>query len=151
MSIESVILSNHPILRSPLPLLSLKFPSIRLFSNELVLCLSGKSIGASVLATVLSMNSQGSFPLGLTGFTSLQFKRLAVVFSGTTIQQHQFFSTQSSLWSNFHICTGLLQKNIGLSANCTIVCKLMSLPFNMLIRFVMVCFPRSKYLLIPWP
>ena len=150
MSIKSVILSNHSILSCPLLLLSLKFPSIRLFSNELVLCIGGKSIGASVLATVLSVNIQGSFPLGLTCLTSLQFKGLTIVFSGTTIQQHQFFSTQPSLWSNFHICIGLLEKNIGLTAR-TFICKLMSVLFNMLTRFVMACFPRSKCLLIPWP
>ena len=69
---------------------------------------SGQSIGAS--ASVLSMNIQGWFPLGLTGLISLLSKGLSRVFSNTTVQKHQFFSTQPSLWSNFHIHTWLLEK-----------------------------------------
>ena len=61
-----------------------------------------QSIGASASASVLPMNIQGWFPLGLTGLTSLQSKGLSRVFSNTTIQKHQFFSAQLSLWSNSH-------------------------------------------------
>ena len=50
------------------------------------------------------MNIQGLFPLGLTGLISLQFKGLSRVFSNTTVQKHQFFGAQLSLWSNLHIC-----------------------------------------------
>ena len=96
MSIESLRPSNHLILCCPLLLLPSVFPSIKVFSNE-----SGdQSIGASASAPVLPMNIQGWFPLELTGWISLWPKGLSRVFSSTTIQKHQFFSTQSSLWSN---------------------------------------------------
>ena len=63
----------------------------------------GQSIGASVLASVLPVNIQGWFPLGLTGMILLS-KGLSSVFSNTTILKHQFFYAQpSSLWSNSHI------------------------------------------------
>ena len=70
----------------------------------------GQSIGASASASVLPMNIPDWFPLGLTGLISLQCKGLSRVFSNTTVQQHQFFSTQLSLWSNSHIHTRLLEK-----------------------------------------
>ena len=62
----------------------------------------GQSIGAST--SVLPMNIQGWFPLGLTGLI-LQSKGLSRVFSSTTIWKHQFFSAQPSLWSKSHIHT----------------------------------------------
>ena len=77
---ESVMPSKHLILCHPLLLPSI-FPSIRVFSNELVLHLGGQSIGAS--ASVLPMNIQGLFTLGLTGLISLQSKGLSRVFSWT--------------------------------------------------------------------
>ena len=49
-------------------------------------------------------NIQGWFPLGFSGLNSLLSKGLSRVFCGTTIQNHWFFSTQPSLWSNSHIC-----------------------------------------------
>ena len=67
-----------------------------------------QSIWAS--ASVLPMNIQAWFPWGLTGLISLQSKGLSRVFSNTTVQKHQFFSTQLSLWSNSHIYTWLLEK-----------------------------------------
>ena len=75
------------------------FPMSRLFA-----C-SGQSVGASVLASVLPMNIQDWFPLGLTGLM-LQLQGLSRVFSNTTVQKHQFFSAQLSFWSNSHIHTG---------------------------------------------
>ena len=87
------------------------FPAIRVFSNDMVLNIrssSGQSIGAS--ASVLPMNIQGWFPLGLVGLISLQSKRSPRVFSNITVQSHQFFSAQPSSWSNFHIHTWLLEK-----------------------------------------
>ena len=65
---------------------------------------------ASASASVLPMNIQGRFLLGLTDFISLQSKGLSRVFSNTTVQKHPFLGTQPSLWSNTHICTGLLEK-----------------------------------------
>ena len=67
------------------------------------------SIGASALASVLPVNILGWFPLGLTGLISLLSKGLSRVFSSTTIQKHQFFSAQPSLWSSSHIRTWLLE------------------------------------------
>ena len=58
----------------------------------------GQSIGASTSASVLPVNIQGWFPLGLTGLISLLSKGLSRVFSSTTIQKHQLFGTQPSLW-----------------------------------------------------
>ena len=52
----------------------------------------------------------GLISFGLIGWISLQSKGLSRVFSNTTVQKHQFFSTQLSLWSNFHIHTWLLEK-----------------------------------------
>ena len=70
----------------------------------------GQSIGASASASVLPMNIQGWFPLGLTCLISLQSKGLSWVVSNTTVQKHQFFGAQPSLWSNSHIYTWLLEK-----------------------------------------
>ena len=108
MSTESVILSNHLILYCPLLLPSI-FPSIRVSLSQFFTS-GGQSIGASVSPSVLPMNIQSWFPLGLTGLISLLSKGLSRVFSSTTVQKHQFFSTQPFLWSNSHICTWLLEK-----------------------------------------
>ena len=73
------------------------FPMSQLFSS------GGQSTRAS--APVFSVNIRGWFPLGLTGWISLQSKGLERVLSNTTVWKHQFFGAQSSLWSNFHIRT----------------------------------------------
>ena len=65
----------------------------------------GQSIGASASASVLPMNIQDWFPLGWTGWISLQSKGLLRVFSNTIVQKHQFFGAQLSLWSSSHIHT----------------------------------------------
>ena len=70
----------------------------------------GQSIGASASASVLPMIIQDWSPLGLTGWISLQSKGLSRVFSNTTVQKHQFFDVQLSLWSNSHIHMWLLEK-----------------------------------------
>ena len=57
----------------------------------------GQSIGVSASASVLPMNIQDWFPLGWTGWISLQTKGLSRVFSRTTVQKHQFFSAELSL------------------------------------------------------
>ena len=106
-SIELVIPSKQLIFCHPLLLLPSIFPSTRVFSNESVTS-GGQSIGLS--ASVLPMNIQDWFTLGLTGLISLLSKGLSRVFSNTTVQRHQFFGTQLSLWSNFHIHTWLLEK-----------------------------------------
>ena len=78
------------------------FPMSQFFKS------GGQSTGAS--ASVLPMNIQDWFPLGWTGWISLQSKGLSRVFCNTTVQKHQFFSTQLSLWSNSHIHTWPLEK-----------------------------------------
>ena len=75
------------------------FPMGQLFTG------GGQSIGVSALASVLPKNTQDWSPLGWTGWISLQSKGLSRVFSYTTVQKHQFFSTQLSLQSNSHIHT----------------------------------------------
>ena len=70
----------------------------------------GHSIGASASASVFPVNIQNWFPWGLTGLISLQSKGLSIVFSYTTVQRHQFFDIQPSLWSSSHIHTWLLEK-----------------------------------------
>ena len=69
-----------------------------------------QSAGVSASASVLSMNSKDWSPLGWTGWISLQSKGLSRVFSNTTVQKHQFFSTQLSSQSNSHIHTWPLEK-----------------------------------------
>ena len=95
MSIELVIPSNHLILCQPLLLLPSIFPSIRVFPMSQFFKSGSQSIGVS--ASVLPMNIQDWFPLGLTGLISLQSKGLSRVFSKTTVQKHQFFGVQLSL------------------------------------------------------
>ena len=80
------------------------FPMGQLFTS------GGQSIGVSASLSVLPMNIQDWFPLGLTSFVSLQSKGLSRVFSNTTVQKHQFLGIQLSLWSNSHVYTWLLEK-----------------------------------------
>ena len=127
MSIESVMLmlSNHLILCHSLLLLPSIFPSIGSqsvrhdwatslfpasgsFPKSWLFASGGQSIGIS--ASVLQMNIHGWFPLELTSLISFLSKGLSRVFSSTTVQKHQFFSTQPCLWSNSHIHTWLLEK-----------------------------------------
>ena len=108
---------------------------------------AGQNIGASAL--VLPMNIQEWLPLGLTDWISLLSKGLSRVFSSTIVWKCQFFSTRPSLWSqlsHLYMTTG---KTIALTI-CTFACKVMSLLFNMLPRFVIVFLPKIKYLLISW-
>ena len=95
MSIEALMPSNQLILCHPLLLLSSIFPSIRVFSNESVLCIRWPKYWNFTSASVLPMNIQDW--LGLTGWISLQSKGLSRVFSNTEVQKHQFFSIQLSL------------------------------------------------------
>ena len=111
MSIESVMPSNHLILYHPRLLWPSIFPSIRVLSNESILHKRVvQSIWASASVSVLPMNIQGWFPLGLTSLISLLSKGLSRVFSNTTVWKCQLFSTHYSLWSNSHIRTWLLEK-----------------------------------------
>ena len=91
MSIESMP-SNHLILCHPLLLLPSIFPASGLFKMSQFFPSGGQSIGVSVSAYVIPVNIQDWFPLGRTGWISLQSKGLWRVFSNTTVQKHQFFS-----------------------------------------------------------
>ena len=110
MFIESVMPFNNLILCHPLLLLPSIFPRIRVFSIRSIFASGDQNIGVSALALVLPVNIQEWFPLGLTALISLQSKGLSRVFSNTTVQKHQFFGVQLSLWSNSHIHTWLLEK-----------------------------------------
>ena len=83
------------------------FPASGSFPMNQFFPSGGQSIGA--LASFLPMNIQDWFPLGWTGWISLQSKGLSRVFSSTTVQKHQFFGTQRSLRSYSHICIWLLE------------------------------------------
>ena len=110
MSIESMMPSNHLILCCPLYLLHSSFPASESFPVSRLFASGGHRIRDSVPASVLPMNIQGWFPLGWTGWISLQSKGLSIVFSNTTVQKHQFFGSQLSLESNSHIHTWPLEK-----------------------------------------
>ena len=103
---------RHPTISSSVvPFSRLQsFPASGSFQISQFFASGVQSIGVSASASVLPMTIQGWFPLGWTGWISLQSKGLSRLFSNTTVQKHQFFSAQPSLWSNSHICTRLLEK-----------------------------------------
>ena len=103
----------HPTISSsiiPFSFCLQSFPASRSFPISQFFTSGGQSIGVSASASVLPMNIQDWFPLGVTGLISLQSKGHSRIFSNTTVQKHQFFSAQSSLGSNSHICMWLLEK-----------------------------------------
>ena len=79
------------------------FPASGSFPMSWLFASCGHSIGVSASASVLPMNTQDWSPLGWTGWISLQSKGLSRVFSNTTVQKHEFFGTQLSLWSSSYI------------------------------------------------
>ena len=104
---------RHPTISSsviPLSSCLQSFPASGYFPISQLFTSGCQSIGVSASASVLPMNSQDWFPLGLTSGISLQSKGLSGVFSNTTIQKYQFFGNQFSLWSNSYIHTWLLEK-----------------------------------------
>ena len=101
----------HPTISSSIISFSFclqSFPPSGSFQMSQFFASCGQSIGVEASTSVLPMNIQDWFPLGWTRWISLQSKGLSRVFSNTTVQKHQFFSTQLSLWSNSHIHTWLL-------------------------------------------
>ena len=107
--VSDAIQPSHPLLSPSPPAFNLS--SIRVFSNESALHTSdSQSIGASASASVLPVNIQGWFPLGLIGWISLLSKGLSRVFSATTVWKEQFFGAQPSFWFNSHMHTWLLEK-----------------------------------------
>ena len=136
MSIESVMPSNHLILCHSLLLLPSTFPRIRgLFQLFGSLHQVAKSIKTSASASVLPVNIQGWFPLGLTGCISLQSKGHSGVFSSTTIRKHGLFRTQPFFVVQLLQPCMTTGKTIALTI-WTIAGKVISLLFNMLSRFV---------------
>ena len=121
MSIESVVPSSHLILCRPLLLPPSIFPSIRVFSNESALRIRWPKYWSFSFSISLSNKHPGLISFRMDWLDLLESKGLSRVFSNTTIQKHQFFSTQLS-----------------------------SLLFNMLSRLVITFLPRSKRLLISW-
>ena len=109
MAIESVMPSNHLILCWPLLLPPSIFPSIRVFSNELILRIRWPKYWTFNFCISPSNKYSGLISFRID-WISLQSKGLSRVFSNTTVEKHQFFSAQLSLWSNSHIYTWLLEK-----------------------------------------
>ena len=107
--VSDVIQPSCPIL-IPFSSCLQSFPGSGSFPVSQYFASGGQNFGASVSTSVLPMNIQDWFPLGLTGWISLQSKGLSRVFSNSTVWKHQFFSTQPSLWPNSHIHTWLLEK-----------------------------------------
>ena len=111
----------HPTISSsviPFSSCPQSLPASESFPMSWLFASGGYSIGASASTSVLPMNIQGWFPLGLTGLIFLLSKGL---FSSITIWKYQFFGTQPSLWSNSHICIHDFWKNI--SFDCTDLCQ----------------------------
>ena len=145
MSIELVMPSNHLILCHLLFWLPSMFPSIRVFSEDLLFVSGGQSIGASASASVLPMNIQDWFPLGWTGWICLQSRGL---FFSKSLLQH-YSSKASIFWhsafftvqlSHPYMTTG---KTIAFTRQ-IFVGKVMSLLLNMLSRLVINFLPESK-------
>ena len=140
----------HPAISSsviPFTSCLLSFPASGSFPMNWLFASSGHSIRASISASVLPMNIQDWFPLELTGLISLPSKGLSRVFSNTTVQKHQLFGAQPSLWSNFHTDTWLLEekkKNIVFFFIGTFVSKVIYVLFNMLSRFVTAFFQGAR-------
>ena len=104
----------HPTISSsviPVSSCLQSFPASGSLPRSQFLASGGQSIGVSASASVLPMNIEDWFPLGLTGLISLQSNGLSGVFSNTTVKKQQFFSTQLSSWSNSHIHTWLLKNH----------------------------------------
>ena len=147
MSIASVMPSNHLILCHPLLLLPSIFPSIRVFSNELVLRIRWPKYRSFSFNISPSNEYSGliSFRMDWSDLFAVQIKSL--------LQHHS--SKASILWHSAFFIVQLLHlymttgKTIAL-ARWTFVYKVMSLLFNMLSRLVITFLPRSKCLLIPW-
>ena len=142
MSIESVMSSNHLILCHPLLLPPSVFPSIRVFSSESVLPITGISASTSVLP----MNTQDWSPLAWTiwiSSKSLQSLLQHHSLKASILQHSAFFLVQLS---HPHMTTG---KTIALTRQ-TFFDKVMSLLFNMLSSLDITFLPRSKRLLISW-
>ena len=109
-SIESVMPSSHPSSVVPFSSCPQSLPASKSFPMSQLFAWGGQSTGVSALASILPKKSQGWSPSEWTSWISLQSKGLSRVFSNTTVQKHQTFSTQLSSQSNSHIHTWPLEK-----------------------------------------
>ena len=148
---SSCLLSQwcHPTISSsfiPFSFCLQSFPASGSFQMSRLFVSGRQSIGASV--SVLLMNIQGWFPLGLTDLISLQSKRFSRIFSNTSSKTPMLWhSVFFMVWlSHPYMTTG---KTIALTRQ-TFAAKVMSLLFNMLSRLGVAFLPRSKCLLISW-
>ena len=148
MSVEMVMPSNHLILCCPLLLLSSIFPSIRVFSNESVLCIRWPKYRSFSFS--ISPSNEYS------GLISFRIDRFDLAVQGTlkSLLQHHS-SKASTLWCSAFFIVQLSYSYMTTGKTITwtrwtSVCKVMSLPFNMLSRFVIAFLPRNKHLLISW-
>ena len=142
--VGDAIQSSHPLSSSLL--LPQSFPAPGSFPVSQLFTSGGQSTGASTSASVLPMNIQDRFPLGLTGLTSLQFKRL---YSPTSQFKSINYLVFSFLFGPSLTYTHDYWKNHTFDCM-DFFSKVMSLLFNTLSRFVIVFLPRCKHLLISW-
>ena len=140
--ISDTLQPSHPLLPpSPLALSKSLFQWVSI---------SGQSIGASASASVSSNEYSGLISFKIDWFDLLAVQGiLKSLLQHHSMNKHQFFGTQHSLWSNSHICRWLLEKTTALTIQ-TFINKVMSMPFNRLFRFVIAFLPRSKHLSISW-
>ena len=136
----------HPTISSsvtPFSSLLRSFPASQSFPMSQFFASGGQRIGVLASASVLPINIEGWFPLGLTGLISLESKGLSRVFSNTTVQKHQFFDAQPffmvQLW---HLYT-TTRKTMALTI-WPFVGKVTSLLFNTLSMFIVAFLPRRK-------
>jgi len=146
---KSVMPSNHLILCCPLLLLPSVFPSIKVFSSESALHIRWPKYWSFSFSISPSNEESVWFPLGWTGWISLQSKGLL-----KSLLQHHSSKASILLCSAFFIVQlshpyMITRKTIALTRQ-TFVSKAMSLLFNMLCRLVTAFLPKSKYLLISW-
>ena len=130
MSIESVMPSSHLILCFPW-----SFAASGSFTMSQFFASGGQTIGTSVSASVLPMNIQDWFPLGLAGLISLLSKGLSKIFSSATVWRHQIFSAQPFFIVQLSHLFLTTRKTIALTI-WTFVGKVISLLFNTLSRFL---------------
>ena len=106
--VRDAIQPSHPL--SSLLFLPSNFPSVRVFSNESTFHMRWPKYWSFSFSIRPSKEHPGLISFRMDRWTSLQSKGLSRVFSNTTVQKHQFFSTQLCLWSKTHIRTRLLEK-----------------------------------------
>ena len=147
--IESVMPSKTSSSVVPFSSCLQSFPASGSFPISQLFTSNGQSMEASVSASVLPTNIQSWFPLGLTDLISLQFKGISRFFSSTTVQKHQFFKAQPSLWSNSHPYMNNCWNTIAFT-RWTLVNRIIALLFSTLCRFIIAFLPRSKCLSVSW-